>query len=118
MGLQNRELLSSGEKFSCCVCFALIHYFHKDGRSLRKVAEGGNYSISTLSLALSGLREIKVSTLQEISESLGVTSLEVVAYAQKIFDDQTEFSRLQVLREKMLSLKVLTEKTKRDIAGT
>lgn len=106
-----------GARFALCVSFAINHFFYKDGRSLRKVADGQKFSISTLSLALAGKREIMVSTLQEISQALGVTPQEIISYAQNVFDDIDVFNRIKALYEKEMALKTEIRGIKKGIAS-
>lgn len=113
----DKTSLSSGDKFALCVSFAINHFCQIDGRSYREIAKNGRYSISTLSLAVNGKRGLKIATLQEISESLGVTSTQVISYAQKIFDNDSEFQRINNLHESASSLKENLRAALRNIAS-
>lgn len=112
----DKTSLSSGDKFTLCVSFALNHFYHGDGRSYREIAKDAKYSISTLSLVVNGKRGLCIATLQEISESLGVTPAQVISYAQKIFDNDSEFQRINDLHESASDLKKSLKAAKRNIA--
>jgi transcriptional regulator with XRE-family HTH domain len=106
-----------GGKYALCVSFAINHFFAKDGRSQQRVSKGQKFSNSTLSLALSGKREIKVSTLLEISKALRVTPLDIILYAQRVFDDVDEFNRVKAFFEKTEALRTELKEMKKGIAG-